>query len=126
MSQEVSSLVSESIFGSLILLGETEERNIVVSEAEEEEEEGEEKKFAAVRRREVKLETMSDGEKSDREEDERRKREMKKRDVKKICVVDGCFVMRKRFFRSAIERNFDDLVVRLLLCFWGERKRKQL
>ena len=63
----------------------------------------EEKKFAAVRRREVKLETMSEWEKSGRGEEERRKREMKKRDVRRICVVDGCFVMRKRFFRSAIE-----------------------
>lgn len=53
----------------------------------------------------MKLETMSDGEKSEREEEERRKRERKKRDVRKICVVDGCFVMRKRFFRSAIDTS---------------------
>lgn len=30
----------------------------------------------------------------------------KKREVRRICVVDGCFVMRKRFLRSAmVKRN---------------------
>lgn len=85
-----------------------------MSEAVEVEEEGEEKKLAAVRRREVKLETMSDGEKSERDEEEMRKRERKKTEVTKICVVDGCFVMRKRFFRSAIV-NVDNLVLLLFL-----------
>ena len=71
---------------------------VAVSE-EAEVEEGEEKKLAAVRRREVKLETISEGERTGRREEERRKRERKKSEVRKIW----CFVMRKRFFRSAIE-----------------------
>lgn len=91
----------------------------------------EEKKFAAVRRREVKLETMSEWEKSGRGEEERRKREMKKRDVMRICVVVGCFVMRKRFFRSAIV-NVRSLTIFFglvsvsffLLCFLGKENKE--
>lgn len=67
----------------------------------EEVEEGEEKELAAVRRREVKLETISEGDKTGRREEERRKRDRKKSEVRKIL----CFVMKRRFFRSAIETS---------------------
>lgn len=52
----------------------------------------------------------------------------KKREVRRIWVVDGCFVMRKRFLRSAIvKRNVSRSSWSGGLCFFllWEKKIKE-